>query len=276
MSLPSPTARRSCPAPAKDLVVLLAGSPDGPGSWTSLAGALSDFAPVSFDLMREGSKAAWRGSNATLGEAAAIEDAVPEGAPFHLVGHAYSGAVALRYALARPGRLLSLTLVEPSAFHVLKFAAADEARFMDEIREVSEALNIGVFSGDHESAMEAYIDYWSGGGSWRALPDERRAELSHFAGHVAHHFWGLMEDPTPLTAYSEIDVPTLVISGTRSPAPTRAITRLIAGTMRDAQHRTIAGASHMSLTQSAAVNRHIARHIAARRAPPAAVDRMAA
>jgi len=42
----------------------------------------------------------------------------------HLVGHSYGGGVALRAALERPHDVASITLYEPSAFHLLKSMGA--------------------------------------------------------------------------------------------------------------------------------------------------------
>lgn len=41
------------------------------------------------------------------------------GESFHLAGHSYDGAVALRAALADPGRVRSLVLIEPVLFGLL-------------------------------------------------------------------------------------------------------------------------------------------------------------
>src|SRR5262245_14829614 len=49
---------------------------------------------------------------------AALAGVLAPGERFHLVGHSYGGAVALQLAL-RTQRLLSLTLFEPVAFHLL-------------------------------------------------------------------------------------------------------------------------------------------------------------
>ena len=38
---------------------------------------------------------------------------------FHLIGHSYGGATALRFAYAEQKRLLSLSVYEPVAFHLL-------------------------------------------------------------------------------------------------------------------------------------------------------------
>ena len=82
--------------------------------------------------------------------------------------------------------------------------------------------------------------------------------------HVAHHFWSLIEEKTPLAAYIGIGVPTLILCGTRSPRPSRTITRLLAETLPRARPRTIRDASHMSpITHSAEVNGLILEHLLA-------------
>src|SRR5262249_2905066 len=77
-------------------------------------------------------------------------------------------------------------------------------------------------------------------------PDDKKAQFAQLAVYVAHHFWSLIEEKTPLSAYAAIDVPTLIVCGTSSPAPSRAITRLLAETLPRARHRTIRNAGHMS------------------------------
>jgi len=73
-----------------------------------------------------------------LGDAAALVDAIlGRGTErIHLVGHSYGGAVALRLASDRPARLLSLTLIEPVAFHLLG-RAPDGTREHDLLRDVA-------------------------------------------------------------------------------------------------------------------------------------------
>jgi hypothetical protein len=65
-----------------------------------------------------------------------------------------------------------------------------------------------------------------------------------------------------LSAYAAIDVPTLIVCGTSSPAPSRAITRLLAETLPRARHRTIRNAGHMSpITHPAEVNALVVEHL---------------
>ena len=126
--------------------------------------------------------------------------AVPAGEPFHLVGHSYGGAVALRFALSFPERLRSLTLDRAELFHLL----------VDEIGKPRtgarprsgpwrEAINCAVLCGDYRGGMETFIDYWGGAGTWKRMPEERKAQFANLAVRVAHHFCSLFgeDDPAP-------------------------------------------------------------------------------
>ena len=171
--------------------------------WKALAEQLPDFHPVPLDLWGHGNQGRWHGVGplSLAEEAMAIHAACPDGPPFHLVGHSYGGGVALKFALNRPERLRSLTLIEPSSFHVLKDAQGTDAHLLDEIRAVAEAVNRGVICGDYFSGMQTFIDYWGGAGSWESLPADKKAQFKQLAVYVAHHFWSLIEEKTPLAAY---------------------------------------------------------------------------
>lgn len=257
-------------SPPLDRVVLVPCSASSARQWKPLAEQLAGFHTVPLDLWGHGKQGRWHGARplSLAEEAAAIHAACPDGAPFHLVGHSYGGGVALKFALGHAERLRSLTLIEPSAFHILKDAEGADASLLDEIRAVAEAVNHGVICGDYASGMQTFIDYWGGAGSWESLPDDRKAQFAQLAVYVAHHFWSLIKETTPLAAYAAIDVPTLILCGTSSPAPSRAITRLLAETLPRARHRTIRNAGHMSpITHAAEVNALVVEHVLVNRAP---------
>ena len=179
------------PSQPLDRVVLIPCSASSARQWKPLADLLPGFHSVPLDLWGHGNKPCWHGAAplSLAEEAAAIHEACPDRRPFHLVGHSYGGGVALRFALSRPEGLRSLTLIEPSAFHILKCAEEIDVHLLDEIRSVAEAVNRGVICGDYASGMQTFIDYWGGAGSWGSLPEDKKAQLGHLAVHVAHHFW---------------------------------------------------------------------------------------
>ena len=251
------------PAPP-DRVVLIHCSASSARQWDPLVAELTGFQPMALDLYGHGKRQRWHGDGALslAHEAAAIWNAVPAGEPFHLVGHSYGGAVALRFALSFPERLHSLTLIEPSCFHVLVDEVESHAQALAEIRSVAGAINCAVLSGDYRSGMETFIDYWGGAGTWKRAPEERKAQFANLAPCIAHHFCSLIGEPTPLAACMDIRLPTLVLCGTNSPGPSQLIARLVADTIPHAQRRMIADANHMSpITHPDEVNPLILQHV---------------
>jgi pimeloyl-ACP methyl ester carboxylesterase len=248
-------------------VVLVHCSASSARQWNALVNRFgNDLAPIAVNLLAHGGRGAWRGDGPlTLAEEArAIAEATAgDDAPFHLVGHSYGGGVALRFALEHQARLCSLTLIEPSCFHLLK-EADDEPHLLDEIRGLIDAFARGVVSGDYRAGMAMFIDYWSGPGSWAALSEEKREQFAGLAVHIAPNFRALIEERTPLAAYRAIEVPTLVLCGDRSPRPSRALTRLVAAALPHARHRTIGGGNHMApILRPDDVNPLILEHIEA-------------
>jgi pimeloyl-ACP methyl ester carboxylesterase len=252
-------------------VVLVPCSAGSARQWRGLVEQLAGFDSLPLDLCGHGARRDWHGAGplCLAEEAAAIHEACPDDETFHLVGHSYGGAVALKFAHCFPERLRSLTLIEPSSFHLLRTADDGYAKLLSEIRAIAEAVNRGVLCGDYRGGMATFIDYWGGAGSWECLPDTRKTQFADLALHIAHHFWSLIEESTPLADYAGIDVPTLILCGTRSPGPSRTIARLLTETLPQARHRTIRDAGHMSpLTHPAEVNALIVEHLTAHRRGP--------
>ena len=106
-------------------VIALHCSGAGAGQWRELGEVLGTryqlIAPEHYGCERTGH---WTGTHAfTLADEGARDHRAHRlraRRKVHLVGHSDGGGVALQPAFARRGRVASLTLYEPSAFHLLK------------------------------------------------------------------------------------------------------------------------------------------------------------
>jgi pimeloyl-ACP methyl ester carboxylesterase len=176
----------------------------------------------------------------------------------HLVGHSYGGFVAHRVALENPASVLSLILVEPTAFDVLGDPGGSlEARQIETMRRAcEEAVEIGNLT----EAAERFVDYWSSPGAYRALSENRRDQIARAMVKVAICWREIL---SARVDYATTIVPTTIIRGNLSPAPIRRIARVLADQIAGSRLVELGGAGHHApLTHPAAIAREIRQHIA--------------
>jgi pimeloyl-ACP methyl ester carboxylesterase len=251
---------------ASELVIALHCSGADAGEWRRLGEALGTsyelIAPEHYGCENVG---AWNGEHAfTLADEAARTIALIDATdlPVHLVGHSYGGGVALHVALERSDRIASLTLYEPSAFHLLKQLGDQGATALAEIMGIAGKTGNGVASGDIRAAAAAFVDYWSGQDA--ALQDA----LIRWTPKAPLDFAALIEEPTPASGYMHLRFPVLIIRGEHAPAPTRLIAEKLPLLLPDTVQEVVAGAGHMGpLTHAAEVNALIVRHVAEAKGP---------
>jgi pimeloyl-ACP methyl ester carboxylesterase len=242
------------------------------GQWRSLAGALGSgyevLTPEHYGCETSGP---WSGEHAfTLADEAAraIELVDQSTEKVHLVGHSYGGGVALHVALARPHRIASMALYEPSAFHLLR-QIEPGAEAYAEIAGVEWRVCQGVLTGDHRGAVAAFVDYWSRPGTWEAIRPAAQTALIRWAPKGPLEFRALINEPTPASAYRGLDFPVLILRGEHAPMPTRVIAQGLSELLPASRLLVIDGAGHMGpLTHANEVSALVARHIAEAVAQP--------
>lgn len=261
-------------APEPGLVIALHCSGAGASQWRSLGEALDPAfrlaAPEHYGCESAGP---WTGMRAfTLAdEAQRTIDLIDQSeGKVHLVGHSYGGGVALHAALARPDRIASLSLYEPSAFHLLREIGDQGAAAFAEISGVARATGASVIAGDYAGAAKFFVDYWSGAGAWAALRPPVQAALIRWTPNATLGFHALIAEPTPLGAYRTLAIPTVILRGEYAPPPTRTIAEILPMLLPQARLAVLAGAGHMGpLTHADAVSEAITAHIRAANAAPA-------
>ncbi|WP_395406424.1 alpha/beta fold hydrolase [Pseudoduganella sp. UC29_106] len=243
----------------KPAVVLLHSSLSSRNQWSALMAAHSEqYRFIALDLLGYG-KSAFPTESAAAGYTLAHEaDAVAAtlashldaGEPFHLVGHSYGGATALRLARQLRERVLSLTVFEPVAFHLLQ--RNDAAR-----------MEIEAFAGSiaaaerEEDATRIFIDYWNRPGVFDALPDIQRQRFMSQIAKVKLDFIALLGEPATLDDAAQLGLPALVMAGRKGPSSTRRVAEQLAAALPNGSFMETAGGHMGPITDAEAVNEAI-------------------
>ncbi len=187
---------------------------------------------------------------------AAIAAELAPDEPFHLVGHSFGGVCALHLARRMPQRVLSLTLFEPVAFHLLP--ATHPARV--EIVAVTERIKA---SASERDATRVFIDYWNRAGAFDDAPHSAQDKMAAQIAKVLLDFDALLGEPATLADLGMLTMPSQVLSGERSPASTRLLAEALAAALPNASTTQTRGGHMAPITHSDAVNLLIASFLAA-------------
>jgi pimeloyl-ACP methyl ester carboxylesterase len=249
-------------------IVVLHCSGSSGAQWRALSARLATgYRVLAPDLIGYGEAAPWSGDGkfSLAREAAPIRSVLGRlNEPAHLVGHSYGGAVALHVARTRPELVRSLTLVEPSAFHLLRNGDASDLTALREITDVAADASGALAVGDYSGGFGRFVDYWSGPGSWAQMPPQKRAAFAPQLAKVVLDFHALLSEPAELEDVCDIELPTLLLQGGCTRLPSRCVCARLRMALPEALFRVIQGAGHMSpVTHREQVNALIAAHIEA-------------
>ncbi len=226
-------------AGAGEPVVMLHASLGSKSQWGSLAEQLATrFRAIAIDLCGYGDNHALpTAATFTLDDEVRLVDArldrlvTPE-ARIHVVGHSYGALVALRYAQSHRDRVASLSLYEPVAFRLLD----DNDAALRDIAGLADRVTRLLATGCRRNATQAFVDYWSGDGSYGRLPPAAQANVAHRIDKVPLDFQAAWHWRLSTADLGAIVAPTLLLAGTRSPIVVRRIVSVLARMLPN--HRT--------------------------------------
>ena len=258
-------------------VICLHSSGSTGGQWTALRPQLEpEIQVLTPDFHGHGAGPAWYGFDEDIVAAdaawiARLAGDIPGGV--HLVGHSYGGAVALRVALYHPQRVASVAIYEPVVFRLL-FDYYGRRRPASEVIELASDMRRRLRSGNAAGAAACFVDYWSGGGAWRALTVGQQAGVMKCMGVIAAHFAALAIDAPRLSDYRSLRTPVLALLGSEMRAPIRRIGELLRFALPNATFATMTTMGHMGpITHPEAIAQRIARFVLEHAFVPGAVAR---
>ena len=229
-------------------IVFVHGSLSSRRIWAPYSAEFGTRETIAVDLPGYGDEPAWpesalyRLTDAAVTIQSAIEARREQA---DLVAHSFGAAVALRYALDNPARVRSLTLVEPTWFGILRDLGPKARDARREIVRIARAFTPSGPDQDRMFAIARFVNYWNGARAWAELPSQRQEMLALKSDQIRRDFEAIFAERLPLAAFRKLTVPTLVVTGTTSPAAALLVAEGLARAAPRASTVTVAGAGHM-------------------------------
>lgn len=177
----------------------------------------------------------------------------------HIVAHSFGGLLALFLVMQGRPDILSLTLLEPTAFSLLE--PAGEAELNEQLHAMKDAYFSAWRSGDPQ-AVRHLLDFYGGAGTFDTYPGPVREKLmAQTSTNILDWETG---DAVSLTMQelAVVTVPTLVVCGSVSHPAMQRCNQLLTQWMTQAKLQALEGANHfMIVTHPVELARVIDKHI---------------
>lgn len=246
-------------------IVFVPGSFSTGSSWRNISTPLSEhYRTITTSLPGYGKTQERRmpGGNHIEDEMDVLEAVLDRAAaPVHLVAHSFGAWVAIALAMHRATNLLSLTLLEPTAFNLLD--PGGESALSQEVHAMTD-LYMTEWNKGQPQAVRHVIDFYGGTGTFDGYPSAVQEKLmSQTATNVLDWKTGYAT-PIKLEELSAVKVRTLVIYGGASNRAMQRSNQLLVDYLPRAQLMTLEGANHFMMGTHApdltqAIEQHTSR-----------------
>lgn len=234
-------------------VILIHGSLSSARQWRKLAGHLRErFRVLAPDLYAAADGALPQVGDFTFAQDCAfVQRLIDEAGGAHVVGHSWGGVIAAKAAFGRRDKIASLTLIEPSCFHLLDKSGAEYAEIIG-MHDRQRAL---IAQGDVAGAARLFVEYWMGPSSWTEMPRQRQEAIVAAIPRLHRDWAGTLEPNTRLEDFRGFGPRTLLVHARDTRRPSARIIAMIGAAMANAANAEIGSGGHMSpLTNPVPVN----------------------
>lgn len=244
------------------IVVLIHSSVAGAGQWRRLMDDLSDqFHLIAINLYGYGGTRAWRlpREQTLQDQAELLHEILPDReSRFSIVGHSFGGSVAMKAAALFGDRVERLVLIEPNPFYLL--ALSERANAFAEAKALRDCIKENGGKGNWEAAAAVFADYWTGDGSWDAMPEERRVKFAQALKPNFHEWDAVMNESTTLSQWvSKLPRQTTVISASDTVNSINQIVELMKQACTEWRFEQLERGGHMApLTEPDRMNPKVA------------------
>ena len=237
-------------------LVLLHSSASGAHQWQALAAAMPDRRVIAPNLYGYGETSPWPGpASQTIADQAALVLATLEDVegPIDLVGHSFGALIALETATMLGGRAGRLVMHEPNPFALLHRPGAEEAWRI--VQDLHAHVRAAYLRGDWHGAAGRFADFFSGPGTWDAMPAARRAALAVSLPPNLHEWDAMMDPSLRPDRWDAMRAPTLLTFARDTAPPLRALAEILLADHPSWRAEEIPHGGHMApLTRPRAFN----------------------
>jgi pimeloyl-ACP methyl ester carboxylesterase len=158
-------------------------------------------------------------------------------------------------------RLRAMALHEPTLFALVE-RESPSPNDVDGIRSAVTASVAALDAGNAAGAARCFIDFWMGAGSFDRMPERVQAATAESVRNIQGWKDALFDEPTPLQAFTALEVPVLLMVGSNSPLSSRAVAQRLARVLPRVELMELDGLGHMGpITHPAKVNELIRRFV---------------
>ncbi len=213
------------------------------GEWAGVMAHLGDrITLIAPDLPGHGRSPGWTGPGDFIAGCAAAILPLFDG-PRDLIGHSGGAVAALQLALAAPGMVRTLTLIEPTLFAATRGTPAWTANVA-----LFEPFETAFDAGAREQAAQLFMNIWGSASRWDMIEPRLRDYAMARIHLIRAAEPALLDDAGAILAPGRLEglpMPVMFISGDRSPPVIAALTDVIAARVPDVGVATVPGAGHM-------------------------------